>query len=436
MSHFTVLVIGNDPEKQLAPYHEFECTGDDNKYIQDVDETEEVRTAYNKDTVKRLKASDGSLHDPYDDKFYREPTEEEKEKNSSPFDSKVKFIPEGYEELEFPRSEVETFSKYVEEYYGRSVLKVGQTLDLKDEHKYGYCQLDENGEVIKVINRTNPDSKWDWYLLGGRWSGMFKLKNTNSTSNLTKENVAGLCDKYGVSSDYIYTLANFMKNDPNKIMDYQMKNPVAGGYDLSKELEAIVKNEYKDGIVGQTGTFGGMAKAGYVDQAKLADIDFAGIVADAENEARERFLKVQRLFSGKIPVLEHKWADIIDDSNKLYSHMDISEKREFYRNQAAKKVQSDLAESLPQKDEDRSFISWLELGDYECGIEKYVANAGAKSFSTFAVIKDGKWAERGEMGWFGCVKDEKNESAWDEEFMKLLTGLPKDTLLSLYDCHI
>jgi hypothetical protein len=26
MSHFTVLVIGDNPEEQLAPYHEFECT--------------------------------------------------------------------------------------------------------------------------------------------------------------------------------------------------------------------------------------------------------------------------------------------------------------------------------------------------------------------------------------------------------------------------
>lgn len=26
MSHFTVLVIGDDPELQLAPYHEYECT--------------------------------------------------------------------------------------------------------------------------------------------------------------------------------------------------------------------------------------------------------------------------------------------------------------------------------------------------------------------------------------------------------------------------
>ena len=31
MSHYTVLVIGDDPEKQLAPFHEFGCTGIDDE---------------------------------------------------------------------------------------------------------------------------------------------------------------------------------------------------------------------------------------------------------------------------------------------------------------------------------------------------------------------------------------------------------------------
>ena len=35
----------------------------------------------------------------------------------------------------------------------------------------------KNPEGVWVeFSRYNPDSKWDWYLLGGRWSGMLKLK--------------------------------------------------------------------------------------------------------------------------------------------------------------------------------------------------------------------------------------------------------------------
>jgi hypothetical protein len=47
MSHFAVTVIGEEPEKQLAPYHEFECTGVDNEYVQSIDE--EARETWKRD---------------------------------------------------------------------------------------------------------------------------------------------------------------------------------------------------------------------------------------------------------------------------------------------------------------------------------------------------------------------------------------------------
>ena len=55
---------------------------------------------------------------------------------------------------------------------------------------------------------------------------------------------------------------------------------------------------------------------------------------------------------------------------------------------------------------------------------------------TFAVVKDGEWYERGEMGWWGIVSDEKDTEVWNNQFNKLLNDLPEDTLLSMYDCHI
>jgi hypothetical protein len=52
------------------------------------------------------------------------------------------------------------------------------------------------------------------------------------------------------------------------------------------------------------------------------------------------------------------------------------------------------------------------------------------------VVKDGQWYEKGKMGWFACVADEKDEDVWDREFAALLDGLPDDTLLTVVDCHI
>lgn len=59
-----------------------------------------------------------------------------------------------------------------------------------------------------------------------------------------------------------------------------------------------------------------------------------------------------------------------------------------------------------------------------------------EEITAFAIVKDGKWYERGEMGWFGVVTDEKDENAWNKEVKQLLASLSPDTLLTVYDCHI
>ena len=70
----------------------------------------------------------------------------------------------------------------------------------------------------------------------------------------------------------------------------------------------------------------------------------------------------------------------------------------------------------------------------DSALKKNIANL--KELKTFAVLMDGKWYERGEMGWFGVVHDEKDENKWDDELERLLISIPDETLLSVYDCHI
>jgi len=70
----------------------------------------------------------------------------------------------------------------------------------------------------------------------------------------------------------------------------------------------------------------------------------------------------------------------------------------------------------------------------DAAMKKDIANLD--EIRTFAVVKDGQWYERGEMGWWACVSNEKDEAEWEAEFKKLLEGLPDDTLISIFDCHI
>ena len=54
----------------------------------------------------------------------------------------------------------------------------------------------------------------------------------------------------------------------------------------------------------------------------------------------------------------------------------------------------------------------------------------------FAIVKDGHWYEKGQMGWWAVVLNEKDDHIWEEEVKKLLEGLSEDTIISIYDCHI
>ena len=43
MSHFTVMVVGDDVDYQLAPFHEFECTGVDDEFVQNIDKLAQTK---------------------------------------------------------------------------------------------------------------------------------------------------------------------------------------------------------------------------------------------------------------------------------------------------------------------------------------------------------------------------------------------------------
>ncbi len=78
------------------------------------------------------------------------------------------------------------------------------------------------------------------------------------------------------------------------------------------------------------------------------------------------------------------------------------------------------------------------VGDNEVGIDQALKGdiSNLQELKTFAVLKDGKWYERGEMGWWGVVLNEKDKDEWDTQFDVLIKSLPDNTLISIYDCHI
>lgn len=175
MSHFTVLVIGDDVEKLLAPYHEFECTGQDDEFVQDVDRTEEALAKFEEATITMIRKPDGSLTSPYNEEGNYKPQFSELDPEFPNTATRRKLcLPYGCEKVEALAKDHESPLKWIGDYYGWHVLSRGGVRG--GCHKFGFIEVDGNQKILRCIDRTNPNAKWDWYQIGGRWSGYFKTK--------------------------------------------------------------------------------------------------------------------------------------------------------------------------------------------------------------------------------------------------------------------
>ena len=62
--------------------------------------------------------------------------------------------------------------------YYESIVDKGLFISYEDAWKeakdWGY-EIDENENLLSTYN---PDSKWDWYVIGGRWNGFLHYKGT------------------------------------------------------------------------------------------------------------------------------------------------------------------------------------------------------------------------------------------------------------------
>ena len=119
MSHFFTMVIGDDHDTQLAPFHQFECTGWNDQYVQDIDITGDIK-------------------------------------------EHIRQHPD------------EALADVIEYFIGSCpIISTDITPDTNDACKWGYAVITDTGDLVRVVSRTNPNAQWDWYKVGGRWSGIY-----------------------------------------------------------------------------------------------------------------------------------------------------------------------------------------------------------------------------------------------------------------------
>lgn len=145
--HFAVTIIGDNPEKQLEPYKE-NTGGDKGQYDEWVSEEEEYREEYEIDIMAMVIMADGTMYPKSDRRFYQ-PVE------GSIFKSEFR-LPEGAEVVDEPLTTV--YSDF-------------------DDYMVRHCNGKRGGPDNTYGYWQNPNRKWDWYTLGGRWSGMLLAKN-------------------------------------------------------------------------------------------------------------------------------------------------------------------------------------------------------------------------------------------------------------------
>lgn len=81
--------------------------------------------------------------------------------------------------------------------------------------------------------------------------------------------------------------------------------------------------------------------------------------------------------------------------------------------------------------------NYLKTLSGETTKEDYVSEIDWKDIIPFVFVTPiGEWHERGEMGWWACVSNEKTIDNWKSEFKEFLDNLDKDTIVTVVDCHI
>lgn len=91
-------------------------------------------------------------------------------------------------------------TKSNKEYY-QSIIDKGLFISYEDAWKkvldWGYKLDDEEN----LLSTYNPDSKWDWYSIGGRWSGFLCTKEKDDEGNPIRVNQAQFKD---IDWDYMF----------------------------------------------------------------------------------------------------------------------------------------------------------------------------------------------------------------------------------------
>ena len=345
MSHFSVLVVTDVQPTEAAlkpilqPWHEYECTGVKDQYVIQVDVTAEAKEQWER-KVKIIRLPDGTIKSRWSNDFYTGEPEDEMDRRLG---RKSFVMPEGGVEDEIPQFQLskiegESFAKFCKDYGGWKV----------------------KGD--KVFSLTNPNKKWDWWQIGGRFSGQLSVK-------------AGAFAGTGKRS---------WTNEKDVIVGCDVAKRSDLDLDAMKKAQQDRRRKWAENCCAEA-------------KRTMEDLDIACRVK---------------------PIAHAKWMELPEPKPRGADYA------AWLRANGGPDwgIYADFSQAcweIPAPSPNQSLTEWIEA---------------APPISTFAVVHDNQWFEKGDMGWWGMVSDEKPN--WDEHFTDLFGLIRDDQWVAIVDCHI
>jgi hypothetical protein len=144
-------------------------------------------------------------------------------------------------------------------------------------------------------------------------------------------------------------------------------------------------------------------------------------------ECLKKKQKKAKINYSKYCAIKNNYPDVKGwkECSKMFAN-DFEKARKFYHEQ----------DGIKQIKEATNLFLDCPIDYYGDSLGLFIAKRINGVGTPFAVITDGRWFERGSVGWWGCVSNEMGEGEWNKQVSELYNGLRPDTLVSLYDCHI
>lgn len=285
-----------------------------------------------------------------------------------------------------------------------------------------------DGQTYGYHTTSNPDGRWDWYSIGGRWQGFYTLKDgTDSEACLLGE-----CRAFG--GDPAEALVGRADVARKGAIDIEGMRLMAGieASELYDKYDSATQGIDAPEPWGRT-LARIVARVGAQEAVSTSPV---GVSAPAEAPG-----VALPALPGDLDTLSEfevaQWAeDTIDSMYEQSMFVAVSE------------IMTEI-DRLRHTYNDHPWVKALRTADLlplfgslhevfkvgSGGREALVRERRDGVLMTHSLLTDEGWMEHGRMGMFGMSNDTMSRAEWMERFNSIIDGLPDDAWLVLVDAH-